>query len=330
MASLVGIILFLVLSCISFYFCRYNYVLFNPSDWSGNEFWCRVLHVLTTYFMLTTYFWMLCEGAFLRMFLVKTFIKTDWCIFWLSAIGWVTPAFILIPYILFRHAYENQLCWMDQGQSILFLGIPVIIVIFINIYFLCSVILILRRKLNFENNFNKNNDVTFKSARAVFILVPIFGLHFLLMPIRPDAGSKLEYVYEVIASITTSTQGLSVSFLLCFLNNFISNHIKKTLQTAKNRLVRCIYKQEVRPRKSLLTGTLKSSVYQYSYTRTFSNHTLSKPPSNRSTQTSPNLYRRHDNSMNSNEKSQELMFQPVDKIIISRCEECQMERETFV
>ena len=53
----------------------YFFVLFSPSVWSQNSEWCRVLHVVTTYFMVTTYFWMLCEGAFLRMISVKTFIK---------------------------------------------------------------------------------------------------------------------------------------------------------------------------------------------------------------------------------------------------------------
>ena len=273
--------------------------------------------------MLTTYFWMLCEGAFLKMFIAEIFIKQEWCIFWLSVVGWVIPAFILIPYVLFRHSYENQLCWMDQGQSILFLGIPVIIIIIINIYFLCSVILILRRKLNFENNFNRNNDVTFKSARAVFILVPIFGLHFLLMPIRPDAGSKLEYVYEVIASITTSTQGLSVSFLLCFLNNFISNHIKKSF-------CRCIYKQEYGQNRQLILGSIKSSFIKSGFARTISCKTLPKLPSDRMTQTSPSLYGGFKQSIISIEKPQELEVLKVGKITISRCEECCKEKETFL
>ena len=205
-------------------------MLFNPAVWSANDIWCRVLHVLTTYLMLTTYFWMLCEGAYLRMILVKTFIKEELWIFWLAIVGWIIPAVILIPYVFFRHNYENQLCWMDHGQSMIFLAVPVIIVILINIFFLCSVINVLRSKLIFENNFNKNNDITLKSARAVLILVPIFGVHFLLLPMRPETGSNLEYVYEVIASITTSTQGLGVSFLLCFCNNDISSIIKKTFQ----------------------------------------------------------------------------------------------------
>ena len=35
------------------------------------------------------------------------------------------------------------------------------------------------------------------SLCKVLILIPIFGVHFLLLPIRPAEGSSLEYTYEV-------------------------------------------------------------------------------------------------------------------------------------
>ena len=117
---------------------------------------------------------------------------------------------------------------MDPGQSIVFLAVPAIFVILLNIFFLCNVIRVIRTKLLFENNFNRNNsDISLKSARAVLILIPIFGLHFLLLPMRPETGSYLEYAYEVVSCISTSTQGLSVSFLLCFCNSDIFSLIKK-------------------------------------------------------------------------------------------------------
>ena len=214
----------------------YHLVLFNPSVWSVNSFWCRLLHIMTTYFMLTTYFWMLCEGTYLRMILVKTFIEEESWVWWFAILGWIIPVIVLAPYTLFRLGYENQLCWMDNGKSIIFLAIPAICPILINIYCLCDVIRILRSKLIFENSFNKNNhNITMKSARAALILIPVFGLHFLLLPMRPAKGSSMEFVYEVVSSISTSTQGLFVSFLLCFTNDDVLLHIK-------NRLLRVIRK----------------------------------------------------------------------------------------
>ena len=214
------------------YFC----VLSVPDVWSENSAWCRLLQIFTTYFMLTTYFWMLCEGTFLRMIAVRTFIKEEFWVSCLLALGWLAPGVILIPYVIYRYQYENELCWMEpNSQSMIFLAVPVITVIIINIYFLYSVVTVLRNKLRFENNFNKKNDVNFKSAKAVLILIPIFGLQFLLMPMRPEQGSTLEYVYEVISSVTTSTQGLAVSLLLCFCNNDVVRQIKITLLGADSR-----------------------------------------------------------------------------------------------
>ena len=46
------------------------------------------------------------------------------------------------------------------------------------------------------------------------------------MPMRPESGSTLEYVYEVVSSTVTSTQGLAVSFLLCLCNNDVVRQIK--------------------------------------------------------------------------------------------------------
>ena len=38
------------------------------------------------------------------------------------------------------------------------------------------------------------------------MLVPILGLHFILLPMRPEAGSALEPVYEVVSAVTSSFQ----------------------------------------------------------------------------------------------------------------------------
>ncbi len=48
-------------------------LLYWLSVWSSNVAWCRVLHVVVIYCTLSTYFWMLCEGAYLQLLLVDTF-----------------------------------------------------------------------------------------------------------------------------------------------------------------------------------------------------------------------------------------------------------------
>ncbi|XP_023322296.1 calcitonin gene-related peptide type 1 receptor [Eurytemora carolleeae] len=197
----------------------YYLVLVDPEVWQSNVPWCIGLHVTTTYFMISTYFWVLCEGTYLYLILAKTFIEEEDWIAVLKLFGWLGPLLPLGLYFGYRMVYENDNCWMDMDKSIWFLAVPSVLCILGNIFFLYKVINILRRKLVFENNFNRNHsNILKKSARAAAILVPIFGLQFLILPMRPVQGSYLEYAYDIISSLSTSTQGLSVSILLCFTN----------------------------------------------------------------------------------------------------------------
>ena len=217
-------------------------VLFSPAAWSDNGVWCRALHVLTTYFMMSTYAWMLCEGIFLRMFLVQSFLDAERCVKMLCFMGWVMPGVVMLPYILFRLHYENEKCWMNTGSSVWFLAVPVILVFAINIFCLCNVIKIIQSKLQFELNFYVSSprsmsvQIPIKSIKAVFILIPIFGLQFLLLPIRPPEGSSLEVCYQVFSSLSTSTQGITVSFLLCFSNEEILTNLRRSFIGFREKL----------------------------------------------------------------------------------------------
>jgi calcitonin receptor-like len=226
-----NLILSLVCSNIS-WLLWYHFVLFDNSVLSSNVLWCRVLHVITTYFTLTTYLWMLCEGAYLHLLLVMPFMEERCRVFSLIIVGWTTPAFFIIPYMIYRQRNENLYCWMDLGDSNWFIGIPVIIVIVLNVIFLSNVIHILRVKLSIssENSGgdNTSND-TIKQARAVLFLVPILGINFMLLPIRPSQDSPLEYFYDILSTVSSSFQGVFVSFLLCFTNSQVIHGVHKYL-----------------------------------------------------------------------------------------------------
>ena len=77
--------------------------------WSANSVWCRVSHVVTTYFTMTNYAWMLCEGAFLHFLLVLPFLEEELLVKHLWRFGWVCPLVFVLPYTIYRTIYEvNQ------------------------------------------------------------------------------------------------------------------------------------------------------------------------------------------------------------------------------
>ena len=136
----------------------------------------------------------------------------------------------IIPYIVYRHLYEDDRCWMDIGDSNWFLGVPVIIVILLNIIFLANVIYILRSKLNSVINHSRSEraqEATMKQARATLFLVPILGVNYLFVPIRPAEGSHLEGSYDVLVAVFSAFQGAFVSLLLCFNNSEVVAVIRR-------------------------------------------------------------------------------------------------------
>lgn len=45
-----------------------------------------------------------------------------------------------------------------------------------------------------------------KAARATLILVPLFGLHNMLLPLRPEAGAYLDKFYQLLSALLVSLQ----------------------------------------------------------------------------------------------------------------------------
>ena len=86
---------------------------------------------------------------------------------------------------------------MDTGHSNWFLGVPVVVIILLNIIFLSRVLLILRAKLRRSLSLEAAprsctaTAVTARQARAAAFLTPILGINYLLLPIRPESGSQL-------------------------------------------------------------------------------------------------------------------------------------------
>ena len=211
------------------------FVLHDTDVWSSNGIWCRVTHIITTYTTLTTYMWMLCEGIFLKLILSKLNVN-ERMILYLQLFGWISPIFITIPYVIHRLLQENNNCWIESGNSNLFLGVPVIIVILLNIVLLVNVLLILKAKLRSSRAYNHQNstpersqEIAAKQARAILFLAPILGLNFLPFPIRPAAGSGLEDLYDVMMAIFSGFQGCFVSIILCFSNSEVIAVVKRKI-----------------------------------------------------------------------------------------------------
>ena len=219
-------------------------ILYNIKD---SFILCRIVYSVTTYFMMATYFWMLCEGIFLRALTIHI-IPPDYIKRWLICLGWAGPLLVVVPYIYSKHHFKEDLCWMDHSDGFsgnIILAIPTVLILGLN-----KIILILTLRticINKANSLNRNSESEtdpnchaihiYKYVKPVLILTVVLGLQFYILPTRPSPGSDYEYLYEVISCLSTSTQGIYMSVLLCFSNRQIVALLKAKMKNTKEQLI---------------------------------------------------------------------------------------------
>ena len=189
-----------------------NAVLPFSSLWTDNPLWCRLFNLVITYFTITTYFWMLCEGGYLQMVLLNTFESDKNRLRVLMILGWEVPALCVAPYGVYRAVSNHPDCWMDLGESVWFIGVPVLIIILLNVVIMVNVIITIRSKITqpptvFGGRPTRLSRGYSKHLRAVCVLVPVLGIHFLLVPVRPEPKSPYEYSYDLLLTVSSSFQG---------------------------------------------------------------------------------------------------------------------------
>lgn len=229
--------LFMSFACNNFmWIVWYRNVVGDPKIVEENPPHCQLLHILLQYFMLANYFWMFCEGLHLHLALVVVFVKDTSLMWWFHFIGWVVPLGITSVYAYVRHTSleDTKYCWMNDAHSRWILTVPVCLSILVNLAILMNVLRVLLTKLH-SNSTNPAPIGIRKAARAALILVPLFGLHHILLPFRPEPKSPWEMVYDVFSAVLVSSQGLCVSILFCFANVDVHGAFRKMFSRVQRR-----------------------------------------------------------------------------------------------
>ncbi|XP_062578864.1 calcitonin gene-related peptide type 1 receptor-like [Saccostrea cucullata] len=189
--------------------------------------WCYVLHAFTQYTTLCNYAWMLSEGIFLHFCLVHVFSEKKKLLITCCVVGWVAPIFFTAVYCVVRiidGEKENHGCWLEIQWSFWILLVPIIISLLLNLIFLINILRIILSKIR---SFNQRDSNQFrKTVRAIFILVPLLGLQYILMPLNNDS-----FIYKITVAVVTSYQGAVIAVLFCFLNGKVINLIKRKIRT---------------------------------------------------------------------------------------------------
>ncbi|CAG5126885.1 unnamed protein product, partial [Candidula unifasciata] len=120
-------------------------------------------------------------------------------------------------------------CWMQEDIFQWIIAAPVAASVIINICILVNLVRLLMTKLRQVPNVNENR----KAAKATLILVPLFGLQFLILPVRPELDSVLYPFYLHFMSLVMSLQGTLVAIIFCFCNGEVKSLILRKWQQHK-------------------------------------------------------------------------------------------------
>ncbi|XP_061167229.1 calcitonin gene-related peptide type 1 receptor-like [Saccostrea echinata] len=206
----------------------YVVVTFDGDVLLRNPAWCQVLHVITYFCMVCNYFWMFCEGFYLHTILLRVFGTGRRLIVMCHVTGWVFPIIPTAIYATIRSYDPSKSikCWNPYSDYLWIIYGPIIGSLLLNAFFLINIVRLLMTKLKRVPEAAQ----TKKAAKATLVLIPLLGLHNLLLPVRPEDGSSMAEVYTFLIAISLSLQGSFVAVIFCLFNTEVTTILKRKWQ----------------------------------------------------------------------------------------------------
>uniref|UniRef100_A0A8C9TAC3 Secretin receptor n=1 Tax=Scleropages formosus TaxID=113540 RepID=A0A8C9TAC3_SCLFO len=202
-------------------------VLFSTEDFyhcNSYPVSCKLVLLFSHYCIMANYSWLLVEGHYLHALIRVSFSKRlyFWCY---MLLGWGAPSVVIVAWGLAKYLHEDEGCWETRKYDWIWwiLRLPVLLFITINLLFFLSIIKILVGKLRKPDVHGNAFSQYKKLVKSTFLLVSLFGLHYILFAFLPDKVNDLTYkIWNFVELALSSTQGFVVAVLYCFLNGEVS------------------------------------------------------------------------------------------------------------
>ncbi|CAB0028440.1 unnamed protein product [Trichogramma brassicae] len=110
--------------------------------------------------------------------------------------------------LTYTYYYYYFRCYIHEGNYMVVLMYPVCVSMAFNLLFLCNIVRVVVLKLRSGPSIGQSQPprAILQAFKATFLLVPLLGLHYLVVPLRPEKGASWEKFYSVISAITASFQ----------------------------------------------------------------------------------------------------------------------------
>ncbi|EDV19661.1 uncharacterized protein TRIADDRAFT_61848 [Trichoplax adhaerens] len=207
------------------------------------EVLCKVMAIISHFFCLASFSWMLVEAAHLYFLIISVFNHRSKMILYFI-FGWGIPIIVVGVTVAVQHENygRDQICWLStkNGFTWAFIG-PVVAIIAINFVVMIAVVKIAvasSTKNIFANHGIKNKLRGIKTmVKAISILCPILGLTWLigLIPITQETIA-VAYVFVIL----NSSQGISIFIFHCLYNSEINSNVISSpkFSTSSNKIAK--------------------------------------------------------------------------------------------
>ncbi|KAM6032821.1 F-box only protein 46 isoform 5-T5 [Theristicus caerulescens] len=130
------------------------------------------------------------------------------------------PVLFVVPWVVVRYLYENEGCWERNEKAAVWwiIRCPILMAVAVNFVVFVRIVRILVAKVRAHQV--SRGDTRVRLARSTLTLIPLLGVHEVAFALVGEGrgGGTLHLVRLCLQLLLSSSQGLVVSVLYCFVN----------------------------------------------------------------------------------------------------------------
>ncbi|XP_066023890.1 adhesion G-protein coupled receptor D1 isoform X2 [Pocillopora verrucosa] len=194
-----------------------------------NKSACVTVAAFVQYFLMAAFCWMLIEGVYLYLFVVKVYNISDKMKV-SHGFSWGLPALVVSTSLSIaagtgpgiKSYVSEKFCWMSSTNGMIW--IFVVFVVLIELLNTLILVRVIKEMMIMQHAKDKNREQIRLGVRACVVMIPLLGITWLLGLLSP-----LHEAFAYIFTIFNSTQGFLIFLLHCVRNSEIRSRFKRRI-----------------------------------------------------------------------------------------------------
>ncbi|XP_015757727.1 PREDICTED: adhesion G protein-coupled receptor L4-like [Acropora digitifera] len=187
---------------------------------------CVAVAAMVQYFLMAAFCWMLVEGVYLYLFVVKVYNVSDklkLC----HGVSWSVPAVMVILTLSVASGTDGvesfvseKYCWMSTSSGLIWVFVSFFV--FIEVLNIAILVRVIKEMTSIEQVKDSHADQIRLGIRACVVLIPLLGITWLF-----GLLSSTHKAFVYIFTILNSAQGFFIFLLHCLRNTEIRERLKR-------------------------------------------------------------------------------------------------------